>query len=415
MSGRPRLRLHVTAAAENAVRRGHPWVFADRVRAQNRPGAMGELAVLYDRRDRFLALGLYDPSSPLRVRILHSGDPIELNASWWAGRLEAALGRRAGLFGPDTTAWRWIHGESDGWPGLVLDRYADVLVLKLYTAAWFPRLDDLAALLLDRLKPRSIILRLSRNTAPDSSREPGPCDGSLLAGEALTSPVLFLENGLRFEAEVVRGQKTGFFLDQRENRARVGKLARDADVLNAFSFSGGFSLYAARGGARRVTDLDLSAHALASARRNFDLNRDLPQVAAVLHETVQADTFAWLAHPPERRFDLIILDPPSLARRESERAGALAAYAHLAALAAGCLRSGASLVAASCSAHVPAGAFFTAVRDGVRRAGRAFEEILTTGQPPDHPATFPEAHYLKAVYLRVTESTAARRRSSARD
>src|SRR5256885_8727073 len=134
----PRLRLRVTAAAETAIRGGHPWVFAGSVREQNRPGVTGELAILYDKRDRFLAVGLYDPDSPLRVRILHAGSPAEIDDSWWKRHLSATVQRRANLFDEQTTGYRCIHGESDGWPGLVLDRYDTTFALKLYTSAWLP-------------------------------------------------------------------------------------------------------------------------------------------------------------------------------------------------------------------------------------------------------------------------------------
>ena len=212
---------------------------------------------------------------------------------------------------------------------------------------------------------------------------------------------MFRESGIRFEAEVVQGQKTGFFLDQRENRRRIGDLAAGAEVLNAFSFSGGFSLYAARGGARSVADLDISGHALAAARRNFALNRDLPPVAAARHEQIQADCFAWLEESPRRDFDVVILDPPSLAKREAERAGAIQAYARLAAAGLRRVRPDGLLLAASCSAHVNETEFFEAVRGAVRRSGRRFAELGTTGHAPDHPATFPEAKYLKAIYVRL--------------
>lgn len=396
-----RVRLHLTPAAETAVRQRHPWVYADRIRSQNKPGQAGDLAVVYDRRDRFLALGLLDPGSPIRVRILHVGEPVEVDAAWWANRLEAALARRQGLFDERTSGWRWIHGESDGWPGLVVDRYAEVLVLKLYSAIWLPRLPEVVPLLVHRLRPRSVCLRLSRNIAELAARDFQLRDGTPLAGPAVEGPVVFLEDGLRFEADPVKGQKTGFFLDQRENRRLVGSLARGAEVMNAFSFSGGFSLHAARGGARSVTDIDISPHALESARRNFALNLDQPGVAAVHTERVQADVFDWLAAQHRPRFDLGILDPPSLARREAERPGALAAYARLAQLGAAAVRPGGILLAASCSAHVRTDEFFEAIRGALRRAGRGFTELRTTLHPADHPAGFPEAHYLKGIYLRL--------------
>jgi 23S rRNA (cytosine1962-C5)-methyltransferase len=395
-----RLRLRITAAAEKAVRGGHPWVFGDSIREQNRAAGPGELAVIYDRRDRFLALGLFDPDSPLRVRVLHTGKPVAVDAAWWRQRLRDALGRRAGLFDQATNGHRWIHGESDGWPGLVLDRYADTLVLKLYTAAWLPRLKEIITLIGDELAPQRVVLRLSRNIQEFAQQEFQRSEGQMLVGEPPKANVVFLETGLRFEADVVRGQKTGFFLDQRENRRRIETLARGAEVLNAFSFSGGFSLYAARGGAARVTDLDISPHALTAAQRNFALNAGDPVIGRCRHETLQADAFEWLAANTSRTFDLVILDPPSLAKREAERAGAIQAYSRLAAAGARLLRPAGVLLASSCSAHVSADEFFTAVREGIHRSGRRFEEIETTGHPSDHPATFPEAEYLKGIYLR---------------
>lgn len=397
------LRLRLTAAAERQVRAGHPWVFAESVREQNREGEAGEIAVIYDRKNRFLAVGLFDPDSPIRVRVVHAGKPQKLDATWWAERLEAALRRRDGLFDERTTGYRLINGESDGWPGLVLDRYDTTLVLKLYTAAWLPRLEEIAKLIESRLKPEQIVLRLSRNV---ERRSPARHDGEQLllkhAGPEAGAPVVFLETGLKFEADVVRGQKTGFFLDQRENRRAIESLAPRCMVLNAFSFSGGFSLYAARGGAKSVTDLDISAHALAAAKRNFKLNETDPAVARCSHEYIQADAFDWLAGNVERKFDLVVLDPPSLAKREAERAGAGRAYAKLAESGIKHLSPGGILVACSCSAHVPAEEFFGAVRQSAMKAKRQFAELRTTGHAPDHPATFREAEYLKAIYLRFS-------------
>src|SRR5882757_3025117 len=142
-----RLRLRITATAESIVRSGHPWLFADSIHESNRPGQTGEFAVIFDRKDKFLAIGLYDADSPIRVRVLHVGKPQTIDAAWWQARLAQALARRAGLFDATTTGYRLIHGESDGWPGLVLDKYDATLVLKLYTAAWLPRLAEILAVL----------------------------------------------------------------------------------------------------------------------------------------------------------------------------------------------------------------------------------------------------------------------------
>ncbi len=421
-TAKTRLRLRVTAAAEAALRGGHPWLFAESIREQNRQGAAGELAVVYDRKDRFLAIGLFDPDSPIRMRALHVGKPVTLDREWWRARLRAAIARRRGLFDERTTGYRCIHGEGDGWPGLVLDRYGSAFVLKLYSAAWLPRIPEISGLVSEELQPGQLVLRLSRNLQ-EAVRGYGLSDGHMVS-ERVSEPVsekappaywlthspahdfdaargvaTFLETGLRFEADVVRGAKTGFFLDQRENRRRVETLAGGRDVLNAFSFSGGFSLYAARGGARSVTDLDISPRALESARRNFALNQDNSAVARCGRDAVQSDTFEWLEQNTRPQFDLIILDPPSLAKREAERAGAIRAYARLAEGGIRVLRAGGLLVASSCSAHVTAEEFFGTVRQAAGQSGRRFQEMATTRHPPDHPATIPEAQYLKCVYL----------------
>jgi 23S rRNA (cytosine1962-C5)-methyltransferase len=180
----------------------------------------------------------------------------------------------------------------------------------------------------------------------------------------------------------------------------VESFARGCDVLNAFSFSGGFSLYSARGGAKSVTDLDISAHALESAKRNFALNENDSSISHCRHDCVQADTFEWLKGNSDRRCDLMILDPPSFAKRETERAGAILAYERLTALGLPHLKPGGVLVSCSCSAHVSADEFFGAVRSAAKKSGRRFEELQTTGHALDHRATFKEAQYLKGIYLR---------------
>jgi 23S rRNA (cytosine1962-C5)-methyltransferase len=395
------LHLRVTTGAESTLRAGHPWLFAGSIREQAQTGELGQLTVIYDRRDRFLALGLFDPHSPLRVRILQFGRPEKIDSAWWSARLSAALERRRDLFDAQTTGYRWINGESDGWPGLVLDRYGNTLVLKLYTAAWLCRLEEIVELIQDRLRPDRILLRLSRNIARVAAQEFQRTDGQLLVGKPVTEAVIFKENGLRFEAEVLHGQKTGFFLDQRENRRRVEALAQGRGVLNAFSFSGAFSLYAASGGASSVTDLDISGHALASGERNFALNRSMPEIARCRREAIRADVFDWLPENKERQFDLIILDPPSMAKRQSEQPRALRAYDRLVRLGTRHLSQGGILVACSCSAHVRAEHFFSTVRKALIHSGRTFEEIQTTRHAADHPANFQEAEYLKAIYCRI--------------
>ena len=394
----PSLKLRVTQKVESILRAGHPWLFSDSVRDQSRPGAVGELAIIYDRKDQFLGMGLFDPDGPIRVRMLHAGKPQKVDHAWWQHHLAVALDRRRNLFDAQTNGYRLCNGESDGWPGLVLDRYDTTLVLKIYTTVWLSRLNDIVALIGDQVPHERLILRLSRNI---QDKAVPFFEGQILRGPPLVEPVVFRESGIRFEVDPILGQKTGFYLDQRENRRLVESLAAGRRVLNAFSFSGGFSLYAARGGAVSVTDLDISPHALTASNRNFALNMNQPAIASCRHESVKTDAFDWLnstAAAPQS-FDLIVLDPPSLARRESERAQAIRAYGRLARSAIELLAPKGILVACSCSAHVSAPEFLESVRAAAIQSGRRFTELRTTGHAADHPATFPEANYLKAIYL----------------
>jgi 23S rRNA (cytosine1962-C5)-methyltransferase len=283
---------------------------------------------------------------------------------------------------------------------LVLDRYASTLVAKLYTTAWLPHWKDIVSLIREELAPDRLVLRLSRNIQDVAGRQFQAQDGQIVCGPPVQEAVVFEETGLRFAADVLRGQKTGFFLDQRENRRKVEAMAQGRAVLNVFSFSGGFSLYAARGRARSVTDIDLSGHALEAAARNFALNEADPNVRACHREAVQADAFQWLEGSTAAEFDFIVLDPPSLAKREADRSGALHGYRKLVTAALHRLRPGGILVACSCSAHVSASEFFEAIRHTAGQSHRRFAELATALQPPDHPATFPEAAYLKSIYLR---------------
>jgi 23S rRNA (cytosine1962-C5)-methyltransferase len=401
------VRMRLKQSAEGIIRRGHPWIFAESIRDQSRPGATGDLAVIYDRRDRFLAAGLFDAESPLRVRVAQLGRPATIDPAFWSARIQTACDRRADLFGRDTTGYRLINGESDGVPGLVLDRYEELLVLKLYTAVWFPHLETVLTSLEHAFPRAPVVLRLARNLETVARERFQLADGQTLhpadvSSEAPPDRVVFRENGLRFWADVRHGQKTGFFLDQRENRARIEKLATGKSVLNCFSFSGGFSLYAARGGARSVTDVDISQHALRSARDNFELNRNDARINEVRHETVSANVFDWLDGGRDR-FDLIIIDPPSLAKKAADRESALRAYRQLFASGIRRLAPRGLLLAASCSAHVRPEAFFELVTEVAARSGRALQKIDQTTHAADHPATFAEAKYLKAMFLEARD------------
>jgi len=399
-----RLALHVTRAAEGVVRSGHPWLFDRAIQQQSHAGGPGDLAVIFDRRDRFLAIGLYDPHSPIRVRILHRGDPLPIDAEWFAAQLRRAVDVRAPLVQMQINGYRLVHGENDGLPGLVVDRYAATLVIKLYTAAWVPHLRHVMEPLLREQEPARVVLRLSRAVQAQTPDLHGLRDGMILYGALLDSPVLFCENGLHFEADPVQGQKTGFFLDQRENRARVEQLARDKSVLNIFAYTGGFSLYAARGGARRVLSLDRSRPALAGAQRNFAHNQHLASVASASHRTLAGDAFALLNElgTTRQRFDLVVIDPPAFAKRQDEIDGALSAYARLTRLGLGVLAQNGILVQASCSSRIDAQTFCAMVLRTARAAGRPLQEIERTGHPLDHPIGFPEGAYLKCLFARTS-------------
>lgn len=395
-----RLAVHVQAAAERAVRQGHPWLFDQAIQRISSGGEPGDLAVVFDRKRRFLAVGLYDPASPIRVRLLQANQPAPIDRAWFGQRLAEAVARRTPLLNSATTGYRLAHGENDGLPGLVVDRYADTLVLKLYAVGWVRYLATLAAALLALFPSARLILRLSRAVQAQPAHLYGLQDGQLLHGAAGDNYVIFQENGLRFAADVCYGQKTGFFLDQRENRARVENLAGGREVLNVFAYTGGFSLYAARGGARHVLSVDLNAHALVDAERNFGLNADVPAVSQTHHETWTVDAFTALAElrAANKRFDMVILDPPAFAQRQAGVAGAMAAYRRLAQMGAALLPAGGILVSASCSSRVPAADFWAAVHEGASQSGKRLREIARTTHPLDHPITFPEGAYLKCLF-----------------
>jgi len=382
------------------VRRGHPWLYADAIRRQSHEGPAGNLAVLFDRRRRFLAIGLYDPTSPIRARILHAGQPANINTAWFQSKLTAAYNKRSSLhIDPNTTGYRLVNGENDGLPGLVIDRFASVGVVKIDTPAWLPYLHEFLLPALPRGMPLTqLVLRFSRSIA--LADRLGYEDGQTILGSIVHRPVTFLENGLCFAADVVSGQKTGFFFDHRENRSRVEKHSPGRQVLNVFSYSGSFSLYAARGGARQVVDLDASQQALAAAAHNFQLNQHIPTVAAAEHSMIANDAFAGLRELAQanRHFDMVIIDPPAMARKASDLEKALAAYRHLVTGGLAVLQPGGILVMASCTGRVTAETFFTLVHQTANEAKRPLKEITRTGHAPDHPVAFKEGAYLKCLF-----------------
>ncbi|NOT04834.1 MAG: methyltransferase [Anaerolineales bacterium] len=391
-----RIALRISAPAERALRQGHPWVFDQSITEQSHEGAPGDLAVIFDDKRRFLAIGLYDPTSPIRVRILQSRDPATINADWFQNKLASAARLRAPLDETNTTGYRLVHGENDGLPGLIIDRYADTLVLKLYTPAWVPHLKDFCDALAQVSPASHLILRLNRSLQKQAEYLYGLSDGMTLSPHTPPSLILFKENGLTFESDPIHGQKTGFFLDQRDNRSRVEKLSKNKTVLNVFAYTGGFSVYAARGGAKQVVSVDISAPAIEAAIRNMTYN-NLP---SSIHETIAEDAFEVLARmeSQKRLFDLVIIDPPMFAQSEKQISGALSAYRKLTRLGLSVLRQGGTLVQASCSSRVDADSFFESIHQSAREAGRKLTEIERTGHALDHPISFKEGAYLKCLF-----------------
>ncbi|MEJ2747170.1 MAG: class I SAM-dependent rRNA methyltransferase [Anaerolineae bacterium] len=396
-SPQKRLAVRVTPAAERAIKSGHPWLFESGIQSVSGDGRSGDLAIIFDRKNRFLAVGLYDPASMIRVRILQHSQPATINREWFQAKIEAAAQVRTTLPDSQTTGYRLVHGENDGLPGLVIDRYDRTFVMKLYTAAWLAHLPDVVKALVDAVGPQRIVLRLNRDVVGQADLLGDLQNGSTIFGSSPDGPVQFRENGLHFEADVIAGQKTGFFLDQRENRARVEKLAQGKSVLNVFAYTGGFSLYAARGGATAVTSIDISQPALGAAERNFALN---PALSRVPHKLIQGDAFQKLTRfgKDRKTFDLVIIDPPSFAKQKAEIDGALAAYARLVRLGLAVLSPNGRLVMASCSSRVTADEFFDLVHETAKKVGRPLHELERTTHPLDHPIGFPEGAYLKCLF-----------------
>jgi 23S rRNA (cytosine1962-C5)-methyltransferase len=408
MSERHPIGLRVTAEAERRIRQGHPWLYEQAIRRQSRDGQAGDLAVIYDARNRFLAIGLFDPLSPIRVRILQRHRQAVIDRAWFLQRLETAINAREPLSAAGHTGYRLVHGENDGLPGLVLDRYDETLVLKLYTPAWVPHLDPVLDALSDAWPSARVVLRLSR-AIQDAGALPGRLeDGMILRGRPLKGPVLFKEHGLIFEADPVHGQKTGFFLDQRDNRALVATLTRGAAVLDGFAYTGAFSVYAARGGAREVLSVDASRPALEVVRRNMAHNRADPAVRAARHDTLEGDAFEVLERlrRAARSFDVVILDPPAFATRQAEVPAALRAYARLTRMGLAVLTGGGTLVISSCSGQVSEEAFAKTVYHAAGRSGRTLRELARTSHPLDHPVRFPEGAYLKCLAVQAARPAA---------
>ncbi len=397
-----RLAVRVSKDALRQVRGGHPWIYADSITSIKQPGQTGDLAVVFDDDNRFAAIGLYDADSPIAIRVLHTGKPATIDAVWFARRLDQALERRRFLLDdPGTDGYRCVHGENDGLPGLVVDRYAATLVVKLDTAAWLPYLPAIVPLLEERIEPDHIVRRASRTVAGDTLG--ATVIGGRRADEPLVEPVLFTECGLTFEAHVLSGQKTGHFLDQRANRQRVGELANGADVLDVFCCTGGFTVHAAAGGARSVHSVDLSPGAIETVAANLAHNAGRRAVRECRATSTVGDAFRVMEKLQGKRYGIVVVDPPSFAHKQADVDRAIRAYTKLTSTALPLVDRGGVLVQSSCSSRVDAHAFEATVLGMVRKSGRTVRSVERTGHAVDHPIGFPEGAYLKTLFVHLDD------------
>jgi 23S rRNA (cytosine1962-C5)-methyltransferase len=398
------VRVWLTQDGEKTVRRRRPWLFAGHIQRVSQPATTGATAIVYDEKRRFVAVGMYDADSPIQVRLLEFGQQTAIDSAWLTGRLNTALALRFALDDARTNGWRLVYGESDRLPGLVIDRYASVVVVKFYTGAWARFADHIYDWCLALAGVESVVARCARSVAAVAGSETWIEDGSVVRGSLQPGEqIQFLERGLRMYCDPCRGQKTGFFLDQRDNRTKVGALSAGKSVLNVFAYNGGFSLHAARGGARTVTSLDISRPALLDAERNFRANQDDANVERCEHQTLAGDAFVLLAALARQgsSWDIVIIDPPAFAKEAAHVDRALAAYQKLARLGTALVNRGGVLVLASCSSRVTPSQFEDAMHAAVQASGRRVRRSERTGHPADHPIGFEQAEYLKCLFMEV--------------
>lgn len=389
----PEVELTLTRSLENALRDGHPWIYRDALKTVGQPGAVARIV---DGQKRFVAKGLCDDGA-LAVRVFTQRDE-ELAAALLTARIREAFSlRKRCVERNDTNAYRLIHGEGDRLPGFVLDRYDSVAVLKTDGAgalAWRERFAECLREPLADLAVKTLLFR-SSNAESEAITE-APYWGTL------PNPVVtILEHGMKLRVDLLRGQKTGLFLDQREARYLVRQIAANARVLNLYGYTGGFSIAAGLGSARTVQTVDIAPAALELATQSWAENGLDP----MLHSAVKADVPAQLAllAKERARFELIIADPPSFAPREKSVDAALSAYKTLHAACLPLISQGGYYLAGSCSSHITRAMFAETVNEGARKAKRSLQLLSLMGAPMDHPLipAFPEGDYLKANLYRV--------------
>lgn len=393
-----RVAAKVSAPAERKIKQGHPWIFESAIQKIAPEVNTGDLVILFDRRrNKFLALGLYDASSPIRIKIIQQGKSATINQEWFNQKLAQAYAIRKPLLATKTTGYRLLFGENDNLPSLIVDVFEKVVVIKIYSGMWLPYLENIREAIIQTIPVEGIVLRMSRNLQKEVDLLKGLEDGQLIYGDLAKEEVLFSEHGLSFIAHPRKGHKTGFFLDHRANRKRVGAISKDKTVLDIFSYAGGFSVHALAGGATEVCSLDINAHALEMAKKNANLNH-----VEGVHEVLKMDAFKAMDRlkVQGKRYDIIIIDPPSFAKQASEVPVAISSYKSLVFAALPLLKRKSILIMASCSSRVSSEEFFNTVENVLNSSRKKYSIIDKTYHDIDHPIGFPEGAYLKCGYYR---------------
>ena len=389
------IRLYLKSGRERPVHNGHPWIFSGAVESVEGDSEVVGVADVFDFKKNWIARGLYNPKSQIRVRLLTWREET-IDRDFFARRIAQALALRQDFLSTTTNAYRVINGEGDFLPGLIVDRYADFLVCQFFTAGLELFKDEIVAAL-SALESVHGIFEKSEGRVRDEEGL-GHFVGAVSGAEP-PETIPIEENGFKFLVDVRRGQKTGFFLDQRDNRAFLSTLARGRTLLDCFSYSGAFSLYALGGGAKEVISIDSSRPALELAEKNLALN-GFPDGG----ELLKGDAFAYLKECG-RTFDVIVLDPPSLAPKRSDVTAATGGYKFLNLHALKHLNPGGYLLTFSCSQHLSTDLFQKVVFGAAVDAGRKVSLVKRLGQPIDHPVSLhhPEGEYLKGLVLRVLD------------
>lgn len=379
---------------EGPIIAGHPWIFSGAIERVEGEGPPGSPAVVLSTEGKYLGRGYINPRCSIAVRMLTLREE-EIGADFMRRRLHAALALRRTILSPETDAFRLVNGEGDFLPGLVVDVYRDFLVCQYLTAGG----DTLKSLLVEEMVTLLSPQGIYEKSEGGVRREEGLVNSAgVLWGEEPPRLLQVHEGGCTFLVDVRGGQKTGFFLDQRDNRLLVSGVAAGKKVLDGFTYTGGFGIGAARGGARRVRSVESSLAALKIARENWELN-GLP---AEKGEWIQADLFRYLRETDEC-FDLIVLDPPPFVRRRQDLKAGLRGYKEINLQAFRHLESAGLLFTFSCSQHLPADLFMKVVLSAAADAGRSVQVLRHLGPGPDHPVNLahPEGEYLKGLWLCV--------------